>query len=71
MNDLVFKPIGMTQTLVSNSKPYKQNSAFPHSYDVALNPSLIPVKLEEFANSVAPAGSVWSNSTGYDQVYPI
>ena len=63
MNDLVFTPIGMTQTIVRNTKPYKSNSAYPHSFDLNLKPQLISKKIEEFANSVAPAGSVWSNST--------
>ncbi|MDC0980198.1 serine hydrolase [Bdellovibrionales bacterium] len=63
MNELVFSPLGMNQTLVSNSSPYKANSAYPHSFDLDLQPRIISTKIEEFANSVAPAGSVWSNST--------
>lgn len=63
MQNLVFNPLGMDQTLVENTNPYRKNSAFPHSYDLELKPRTISTKLEEFANSVAPAGSVWSNST--------
>lgn len=52
----------MNKTIVKNSNPYNPNSAHPHSYDLNLNPKLIPTKMEEFVNSVAPAGSIWSNS---------
>ncbi len=63
MKDLVLQPLGMNQTLVTNTKPYKANSAHPHSFDMNLEPQLISKKIEEFADSVAPAGSIWSNST--------
>jgi CubicO group peptidase (beta-lactamase class C family) len=61
MQQLVFKPLKMTRSKVINTTPYVKNSAFPHSYNLSLRPELISTKLEEFANSVAPAGSVWSN----------
>ncbi|PIR33361.1 MAG: hypothetical protein COV37_16395 [Bdellovibrio sp. CG11_big_fil_rev_8_21_14_0_20_39_38] len=61
MSDLVFKPLNMKRTLVINQYPYEKNSALPHSYNLSLEPELISTKLEEFANSVAPAGSIWSN----------
>lgn len=61
MQDLVFNPLGMKRSLVLNTMPYVKNSAYPHSLNLDLSPELISTKLEEFANSVAPAGSVWSN----------
>ena len=61
MSDLVFKPLNMKRTVIINKYPYIKNSAFPHSYGLSLKSQLISTKIEEFTNSIAPAGSVWSN----------
>jgi CubicO group peptidase (beta-lactamase class C family) len=57
----VFKPLGMKRSEVINTVPYVENSAYPHAYNLELKPELISIKLDESPNSVAPAGSIWSN----------
>jgi CubicO group peptidase (beta-lactamase class C family) len=59
MRELVFEPLDMSHTsILCIDSPL---DAAPHSRD--LNGIAVPIEpaLEQFANSVAPAGSVWSN----------
>lgn len=59
MRELVFEPLGMSHTsILRMDSPL---DAAPHSRD--LNGTAVPIDpaLENFADSVAPAGSVWSN----------
>ena len=59
MKELVFDPLGMAQTsILCIDSPL---DAAPHSRD--LNGNAVPIDpgLENFAHTVAPAGSVWSN----------
>ncbi len=59
MRQLVFEPLGMQQTTVlPNGSP---NDAAPHGLDLAGSSVPIDPVLEQFANAIAPAGSVWSN----------
>ncbi len=58
MRQLVFEPLGMHQTSVlHNGSP---NDAAPHGSDLDGNSVPIDPVLEQFADAVAPAGSVWS-----------
>lgn len=61
MRDLVFSPLKMNRTMTINKMPYRKNSAFPHAHNLSLKTELIPTKLDEMPNSLAPAGSIWSN----------
>ncbi|MDD0853637.1 serine hydrolase [Halobacteriovorax sp. GB3] len=61
MKSLVFNPLQMKRSVVLNNRPYRKNSASPHSLNLDLKSEFVSLKLEEFVNSVAPAGSVWSN----------
>jgi CubicO group peptidase (beta-lactamase class C family) len=59
MRELVFEPLGMSHTsILCIDSPL---DAAPHSRD--LNGIAVPIDpaLEQFADAVAPAGSVWSN----------
>lgn len=59
MRELVFEPLGMSHTsILCTDSPL---DSAPHSRD--LNGIAVPIEpaLEQFANPVAPAGSVWSN----------
>jgi CubicO group peptidase (beta-lactamase class C family) len=59
MRELVFEPLGMTRSSVP---PMDSGAAaMPHSRDLKGNSVAIDPELERFAESVAPAGSVWSN----------
>src|SRR5258708_14041620 len=59
MSELVFEPMGMTQTSVLCTQ--SPLDAAPHCRD--LHGDCVPIDpvVEKFADAVAPAGSVWSN----------
>jgi CubicO group peptidase (beta-lactamase class C family) len=58
MRELVFDPLDMKQTSVlRNDSP---DEAAPHGADLEGNSVPIDPVLEQFADAVAPAGSVWS-----------
>ena len=63
MGDLVFEPLGMKRTYITNSSPERKNSAQPHSLDKDLKTRRIGKRIEESVNSIAPAGSIWSTTT--------
>ena len=58
MQELVFEPLGMGQTSVLHND--STDDASPHGFDMEGNPVPIDPALEQFAEAVAPAGSVWS-----------
>jgi CubicO group peptidase (beta-lactamase class C family) len=59
MTELVFEPLGMSQTsILCADSPL---DAAPHCHDLDATVVSFDPELEKFADSVAPAGSVWSN----------
>jgi CubicO group peptidase (beta-lactamase class C family) len=58
MRQLVFEPLNMQQTSVLHHA--SPDDASPHGFDLEGNPVPIDPVMEEFADAVAPAGSVWS-----------
>jgi CubicO group peptidase (beta-lactamase class C family) len=59
MTELVFEPLGMAHTsILCIDSPL---DAAPHSRDLDGNAVPIDPMLEQFADAVAPAGSIWSN----------
>lgn len=61
MNDLVFKPLEMTSTVVKLSSSKLSNFATPHSRNLNGIMASFPQKTDDMIYAVAPAGSVWSN----------
>ncbi len=61
MNDLVLTPLKMSRTLITHQPPYDSNTAEPYLLNLELKPTPVAKTLEKFANSLAPAGSIWSN----------
>lgn len=59
MQQLVFDPLGMRQTAVFHN--YSAEDAAPHARDLHGRAVPFDPELEHFADSVAPAGSVWSS----------
>ncbi|MGD0734184.1 MAG: serine hydrolase domain-containing protein [Terracidiphilus sp.] len=59
MKELVFEPLGMTQTSVLGTGSALDTA--PHGRDLSGVAVPIDLRLEDFAVAVAPAGSVWSN----------
>jgi CubicO group peptidase (beta-lactamase class C family) len=59
MRELVFEPLGMSHTSVLHLD--STLDAAPHSRDLAGIAVRIDPELENFADTVAPAGSVWSS----------
>ena len=58
MRQFVFEPLNMQQTSVLHHA--SPDDASPHGFDLEGNPVPIDPVMEEFADAVAPAGSVWS-----------
>lgn len=62
MQQRVFGPIGMESTTFSFAEiETSANHAHPHSINLALIPSALPLQVEQIVTPVAPAGGVWSN----------
>jgi CubicO group peptidase (beta-lactamase class C family) len=64
MNERVFGPIGMRSTTLDfDAASGSPNHALPHAFDPTVaRIAPLPLPLERFALSVAPAGAVWSNA---------
>ncbi|MBZ0301274.1 MAG: beta-lactamase family protein [Anaerolineae bacterium] len=60
----VFDPLSMTaSTFDFDSALAEENHAASHSIDIFTGETVtVPINLERFAGSVAPAGAVWSNA---------
>ncbi len=58
MHQLVFEPLSMHRTSVLHNS--SSDYASPHGFDLEGNPVPIDPVMEQFADAVAPAGSVWS-----------
>lgn len=61
MNELIFCPLGMDNTVVYPTEKSKLLMAVPHAMDYRGNLVIIPTSIDDFAYTVAPAGSIWSN----------
>ena len=60
MESLVFKPLGMNDSWVSDVKVQGISCALPHAVNLDGGVSVFDDRLEHFVDSVAPAGAVWS-----------
>lgn len=60
MKDLVYKPLGMTSTVTTQSYPSRTNSASPHGENLAGEYEVIAPKYYTTYSKIAPAGSIWS-----------
>lgn len=59
MSDLVFKPLGMTNSIARLTTP-RAKAALPHGRSASGQFAVIPEKYDQKYNSIAPAGSAWS-----------
>ena len=62
MQDLVFTPLGMTGTCLTQREALRGNSALPHALDLQGRLALVDPTLELSAESIAPAGGAWSSA---------
>lgn len=60
MRQLVFDPLGMTNSTVRQDAAAAENAAAPHAIDFDGNVALINPVMEQFVDAVAPAGAAWS-----------
>jgi CubicO group peptidase (beta-lactamase class C family) len=62
MHDLVFAPLGMTNSFLAQEEAMRNNAAEPHAID--LDDHCVPIDLvaERCLVSVAPAGGAWSTA---------
>lgn len=57
----VFTPLGMRDTVLRIDDARRRDHALPHGYDFADAIAQLPLDYERGVESVAPAGSAWSN----------
>jgi hypothetical protein len=62
MQDLIFEPLGMRNTCVRQNAALSCHAAHPHAVDLDGRTTLIPAQLEQFCDSLQPAGGVWSTA---------
>jgi CubicO group peptidase (beta-lactamase class C family) len=63
MNDLVFRPLGMNGTFLRQEDALRGDAAAPHATGFDGRAHNIPISMEMFVYSVAPAGAVWSTAS--------
>lgn len=61
MNDLVFQPLEMNNTVVKLDTSKSTNFSSPHSRNLNGLMTSFPQKIDDMVYPVAPAGSIWSN----------
>jgi CubicO group peptidase (beta-lactamase class C family) len=62
MRHLIFEPLGMTNSCLSQQEALKNDAAAPHALDINEHCAPVDLRIERFADSVAPAGAVWSTA---------
>ncbi|HEY3928733.1 MAG TPA: serine hydrolase domain-containing protein [Candidatus Koribacter sp.] len=62
MKELVFLPLAMNDTFLRPEDALRGNAAAPHALGFDGQPHNIPISMEMFAYSVAPAGGAWSTA---------
>jgi CubicO group peptidase (beta-lactamase class C family) len=60
MRELVFKPMGMNDSVLRQEEALAGEAAMPHATDFEGGTSRIPLEIERSVHSVGPAGGVWS-----------
>lgn len=60
MKDFVFDPLQMKNTVIKTEDALQLGAAFPHGLDFNGHLCEIPLNIEKFAYSLAPAGAMWS-----------
>ncbi|MHB8568750.1 MAG: serine hydrolase domain-containing protein [Metallibacterium sp.] len=60
MQQLVFDPLGMTNSTLRQEVACTNNAASPHAIDFDGSVALVDPNMERFVDAVAPAGAVWS-----------
>lgn len=62
MREHVFRPLGMNDTFLRQEDALRGDAAAPHALGFDGRAHNIPISMETFAYSVAPAGGVWSTA---------
>ncbi len=62
MRDLVFGPLGMTNSFLKPEEALREDAAEPHAIDFEERCSPIDLDIEHCVESVAPAGAAWSTA---------
>lgn len=61
-DELVTRPLGMTDTYLRQEEALEGDAALPHALNFEGSASPLPPEMERFADSVAPAGALWSTA---------
>lgn len=63
MKELVFTPLGMNDTFLRQEDALRGDAAAPHAMGFDGRAHNIPISMETFVYSIAPAGGAWSTAT--------
>jgi len=62
LEELVFRPLGMKDSCLRQEDALQAEAALPHAINFDGGVSRLPLSMERFAYSVAPAGAAWSTA---------
>lgn len=63
MKELVFRPLGMSSTVIKPDEALQLGAASPHTISFEGERCALPIQFESGIYSVAPAGGIWSTTS--------